>query len=105
MEKIVVTLTQINEKAEKILSDTNSYKLKMQKQLEADIKEYEEKLNEKTAKELEEAANKNNSSFEEKKAAIYRDSQALIDSMEDNYNKNHDTLVNDIFNKVISFEP
>ena len=105
MEKIVDTLTQINEKAEKILSDANGYKLKMQKQLEADIKEYEEKLNEKTAKELEDAASENNRSFEEKKEAIYKESQAMIDSMEDNYNKNHDTLVNDIFNKVIVFEP
>ena len=104
MENIVAVLTQINEKAEKILSDANGCKLNMQKQLEADIKEYEEKLNEKTENELEIAASESNRTFEEKKAAIYKDTDAQIKAMEDNYNKNHDALVDDIFNKVISFE-
>ena len=42
--------------------------------------------------------------MEQKKATIYEDTQAQINAMEDNYNKNHDTLVEDIFNKVITFE-
>ena len=104
MENIVAVLTQINEKAEKILSDANGYKLNMQKQMEVDLVEYEEQLNAKTEKELEAAANEHNLSFEQKKATIYEDTQAQINAMEDNYNKNHDTLVKDIFDKVITFE-
>lgn len=104
MDKIVSVLTQINEKAEKILSDANGCKLDIQKQLEADIKEYEENLMKKTEEELKMAADENSRAFEEKKANIYKDAQSQINAMEDNYNKNHDTMVTEIFDKIISFE-
>lgn len=104
MDKIVAVLTQINEKAEKILSDANSCKLDIQKHLEADIKEYEEKLMAKTEEELKRAASENSRNFEEKKANIYKDTETQIKAMEENYNKNHDAMVNEIFDKIISFE-
>lgn len=104
MENIVNALTQINNKAEKILADAGSCKVNMQKQFTNDIKEYEDELNKKTELELKKVEADNNRAFEDKKNSIYKEAETNIKSMEDNYKKNHDALVEDLFNKVISFE-
>lgn len=104
MENIVAVLTQINEKAEKILSDANGCKVSMQKQMEQDIKSYSDKLDQKTAKTLDRITKESTDSFNAKKSAISKETDASIKSMEDNFNKNHDALVNELFNKVIAFQ-
>ncbi|MDF2609143.1 MAG: hypothetical protein K0R92_617 [Lachnospiraceae bacterium] len=101
MEKVISILYDIEEKANNIIKRVNEEKVRLQEELNQDL----EKLDQTIANEKAEKLNVLKADIDKKlaveKQSLIDDCNKQLDNMEENYGKNHDALVKNIFQELI----
>jgi len=101
MEKIITLLSEIEEKAEKIIENTSVEKEHLHKQFEEDIKLLDEQITNDTNNKLDELRSKINQSIEDEKNKLIEDCNKQLSVLENDFTKHHKTLVDKVFNSII----
>jgi hypothetical protein len=101
MEKVISILYDIEEKANNIIKRVNEEKVRLQEEFNQDL----EKLDQTIANEKAEKLNVLKADIDKKltveKQSLIDDCNKQLDNMEENYGKNHDALVESIFQELI----
>ncbi|ROR22157.1 hypothetical protein EDD66_11639 [Mobilisporobacter senegalensis] len=101
MEKVISLLSEIEEKAAKIIESTSIEKEHLHNQLEKDMKQLDEKIMNDNNKKLEEIKYKINLSLEEERKNLADDCNHQISKLESKFSNNHNELIDEIFHKII----
>lgn len=101
MEKVISLLSEIEEKAAKIIESTSIEKEHLHNQFDIDMKQLDEKIMNDTNRKLNEIKKEVSLSLEEEKKKLMEDCKNQINELEMNFNKNHQELVDRVFNNII----
>lgn len=105
MEKVLNVLsdlTNIDEKAAAIIANTNVEKKELYKQLTDDMKHFDDEISKITEKKLSSSREKLNLEIDEAKKGLLASFERDMSSLESDFQKNHDTYVETVFQKIIS---
>lgn len=101
MNEIITKLNEIEEKAESIISDAQSRKEQLGKQLEADRKEIDRKYDRMEQEMLEQLEQKRNREADAKIKELREMSQAAMDELNASFLLNRDKMAEDILKRII----
>lgn len=101
MNEIITKLNEIEEKAESIISDAQSRKEQLGKQLEADRKEIDRKYDRMEQEMLEQLEQKLNREAEAKIKELREMSQAAMDELNASFLLNRDKMAEEIVKRII----
>lgn len=101
MNEIITKLNEIEEKAESIISDAQSRKEQLGKQLEADRKEIDRKYDRMEQELLEQLEQKRNREAEAKIKELREMSQAAMDELNASFLLNRDKMAEEIVKRII----
>ena len=101
MEQIMKLLSEVEEKATKILNLAEEEKKRLRVQSKQDIEDLDNQLKKFTKEKVDGLRSKNDKELEEGKQALLKECEQSIQRMEDNFNKNHDGLVDQLFHQII----
>lgn len=101
MNEIITKLNEIEEKAESIISDAQSRKEQLGKQLEADRKEIDRKYDRMEREMLEQLEQKRNREAEAKIKELREMSQAAMDELNASFLLNRDKMAEEIVKRII----
>lgn len=101
MNEIITKLNEIEEKAESIISDAQSRKEQLGKQLEADRKEIDRKYDRMEQEMLEQLEQKRNREAEAKIKELREMSQAAMDELNASFLLNRDKMAEEIVKRII----
>lgn len=101
MNEIITKLNEIEEKAESIISDAQSRKEQLGKQLEADRKEIDRKYDRMEQELLEQLEQKRNREAETKIKELREMSQAAMDELNASFLLNRDKMAEEIVKRII----
>lgn len=101
MNEIITKLNEIEEKAESIISDAQSRKEQLGKQLEADRKEIDRKYDRMEQEMLEQLEQKRNREAESKIKELREMSQAAMDELNASFLLNRDKMAEEIVKRII----
>lgn len=101
MNEIITKLNEIEEKAESIISDAQSRKEQLGKQLEADRKEIDRKYDRMEQEMLEQLEQKRNREAEAKIKELRKMSQAAMDELNASFLLNRDKMAEEIVKRII----
>lgn len=102
MEKVINLLNDIEEKATSIVDHTSVEKKALYKQLTKDMEKLDNQISGETQKKLDVIRTKMNQEIEDAKKDLVRTFEEHMNQMEDDYQKNHETYVDSVFQKIIS---
>lgn len=101
MNEIITKLNEIEEKAESIISDAQSRKEQLGKQLEADRKEIDRKYDCMEQEMLEQLEQKRNREADAKIKELREMSQAAMDELNASFLLNRDKMAEEIVKRII----
>lgn len=101
MERIVSVLNDIDDKADKIIAAAASVKASMYEEHLRKVSEYEASLLSETDSKLLEIKKEKETALDQKKQQIDETCSVRLKEMKDNYDQNHDVIVDNIFNRII----
>lgn len=101
MNEIITKLNEIEEKAESIISDAQSRKEQLGKQLEADRKEIDRKYDRMEQEMLEQLEQKRNREADAKIKELRDMSQAAMDELNASFLLNRDKMAEEIVKRII----
>lgn len=101
MNEIITKLNEIEEKAESIISDAQSRKEQLGKQLEADRKEIDRKYDRMEQEMLEQLEQKRNREAEAKIKELREMSRAAMDELNASFLLNRDKMAEEIVKRII----
>lgn len=101
MNEIITKLNEIEEKAESIISDAQSRKEQLGKQLEADRKEIDRKYDRMEQEMLEQLEQKRNREADAKIKELREMSQAAMDELNASFLLNRDKMAEEIVKRII----
>lgn len=105
MEKVLNVLNDLNnidEKAAAIIEHTNVEKKELYKQLTEDMKKLDEEISKVTEKKLSSSRDKLNLEIDEAKKGLLASFEQDMSKLDSDFQKNHDTYVETVFQKIIS---
>lgn len=100
MEKVINRLFEIEEKANRIMENSNVQKQKMYDQLNSDLEKLDHEIKNDTNSKLEILRAKMNDEIAKERQALIDDCNSQINKMEQNFNQNHAVLVDTVFNNI-----
>lgn len=101
MEKVISLLSEIEEKAAKIIESTSIEKEHLHKQFDINIKLLDEQIMSETNKKLDDIKNKINQSLEAERNKLEDDCKYQISKLESDFTNNHNVLVDKVFHNII----
>ena len=101
MEKVINVLYEIEEKANRILNRATEQKHKLYEQLNSDLTELESNITSDTNKKIECMKAKMQYELDTEKAALIKDCEKQVQSLESNFNAKHDDYVESVFQRII----
>lgn len=101
MEKVISLLSEIEEKAVNIIESTATQKEQLYNQFDIDIKLLDDQIMNDTNKKLDEIKHKINQSLNEERKKLIDECNNQISKLEIDFSKNHNTLVDELFHKII----
>lgn len=102
MKNIINQIIEIDAVAQKRLDDANKIKEQYLQELKIKSQEVNEKLEEKTKNRIQKILVTESQFADEQKSNIEKETQKVIERLEETYKTNHEKLEQDIFNNVIS---
>lgn len=103
MEKVIGLLIDIEKKANQIIERANIEKTEMYEENEKAIAEMEAKIAEENNAKIKVIVDQAEKEIELEKQQLIEASNKQLKDHEDNYYKNHDLLVNKVFQSIIEF--
>lgn len=101
MEKVVNKLSEIEAVAVAIMEDANLKKKEISDNMDIKIVEFDKKVDAETATTLSELTKKLQAETEQELSELNSCTQKALDTLEDEYNKNHSVLANKIFSTIV----
>jgi len=101
MDRVVLQLSGIEDEANAVLEKAKEEKTNLYKKLDSDIKKLDNDLLSSTSNKLADLKKKYDKEREDEEKKLKADCDEKIKLIEDNYKKNHDKYINDIFNNII----
>ncbi|MDF2951969.1 MAG: hypothetical protein K0S18_1552 [Anaerocolumna sp.] len=101
MEKVISILYDIEEKANNIIKRVNEEKIKLQEELNHNLKELDQTIAKEKAEKLSALKSDIDQKLAIEKQSLIDDCNRQLNKMEENYTQNHDTLVENIFQEII----
>lgn len=101
MEKVLNLLDEIEKKANAILAHTSVEKTALHDKLMKDMEKLDKEMEAKTNRQLDELRKKMDLEITNEKQHLIESCNKQLEELEVNYHKNHDKLVDEVFNKVI----
>lgn len=101
MEKVLNLLDEIEEKANAILAHTSVEKAALHDQLNKDMEKLDREMEEKTKNQLDELRQKMNKEITNETKLLVESCNKQLEELEHTFQKNHDKLVDVIFQKII----
>lgn len=102
MERIINTLYEIEEKANNIVKRVNEEKIRIQEEFDQNLAELDKNIAAENAKKLSVLKADIDKTLDIEKQSLIDDCNRQLSKMEENYTKNHESLVNTIFQEIIS---
>lgn len=102
MEKIINTLYEIEEKANNIVKRVNEEKIRIQEEFDHALAELDNNIAAEKAEKLSVLKTDIDKTLAIEKQSLIDDCNRQLSKMEENYSKNHEALVNTIFQEIIS---
>lgn len=101
MEKVINVLSEIEDKATTILDRTKEQKQQLYEQLNKDLAKLESDIKAETNAQIDVMQKNMETEISKEKTKLLADCEKEIADLQSAYTKNHDTLVNDIFKKIV----
>jgi site-specific DNA-adenine methylase len=101
MEKVVNKLSEIEAAAVAIMDNANAKKKEISDNMNMKIVEFDKKVDAETADTLAELTQKLQTETEQELSELKTCTQKNLDTLEDEYNKNHSILANNIFRTIV----
>lgn len=101
MEQIMNLLCEVEEKANKILSLAEEEKKQLRLQMDQKIKEFDEETEKGTRSKVEELQMKYEQELKKGESTLLEEYEMTKKEIEENYRKNHDRLVDELFHNII----
>jgi tRNA uridine 5-carbamoylmethylation protein Kti12 len=101
MEKVVNKLSEIEAAAVAIMENANSRKKEISDKTNQDIAAFDKKIDAETTKSLSELKVKLQTETEQELNKLKTSTQQALEALEDEYNKNHSALADEIFRTII----
>ncbi len=101
MEKVISLLFDIERKANQIIERANLEKNDLYEENEKTIKEMESAIAEENNAKINVLVTQAEQDIEKEKQQLIASSEKQLKDLEDNYTKNHDALVNKVFQNLI----
>lgn len=101
MEKVVNKLSEIEAAAVAIMDNANTKKKEISDKMDVKISEFDKKVDAETAQILSELTNRLQSETEQELNELNNCTQKTLDALDDEYNKNHSTIAENILSIII----
>ncbi|PXV85309.1 hypothetical protein C8E03_11818 [Lachnotalea glycerini] len=101
MEKVVNKLSEIEAAAVTIMESANSRKKEISDSMDVKITEFDKKIDAETSQTLSELTQKLQADTEHELNELKINTQKALDALDEEYNKNHSAIANQIFNTII----
>lgn len=101
MEQVMNLLSEVEEKATKILNLAEEEKKRLRVKSIQDMEDLDKQIKEATKEKLDALRSKNDKELLEGKQSLMEECQKSIQRMEDNYKDNHKKIVDQIFHQII----
>ncbi len=101
MEKVVNKLSEIESAAVAIMENANAKKKDISDKMDLKIIEFDKKVDAETANTLSELTKRLQAETEQELSELKLCTQKTLDALEDEYNKNHSNLANNIFKMIV----
>ena len=101
MEKVITVLSEIEDKATKILDRTKDQKQQLYKQLNRDIAKLEQEIRTETNTKLARLQETMDTEIEEEKRTLLENCEEELVSLDTTFHANHEALVEEIFARII----
>lgn len=101
MEKVITVLSEIEDKATKILDRTKDQKQQLYKQLNRDIAKLEQEIRTETNTKLARLQETMNAEIEEEKRTLLENCEEELVSLDTTFQANHEALAEEIFARII----
>ena len=102
MEQVLSKLCEIEITAEKIMEDISAKKLALTEEMEQASREFDETLQQQTSARVNRIRQQLEADKEQQLAALRTDTQTQIASVKTYYEQNQDSLVKEIFEKILN---
>lgn len=101
MEKVLNYLSEIEDKANKIIEHAEEEKVLLHQELDQRISSLEQSIADENKKKLEVLKKQINQELEKEVQVLKEDSKKQLVDLENYYTSNHDSLVNKVFQNII----
>ncbi len=101
MEKVITVLSEIEDKATKILDRTKDQKQQLYEQLNRDIAKLEQEIRTETNTKLARLQETMDTEIEEEKRALLKNCEEELVSLDTAFQTNHEALAEEIFARII----
>lgn len=101
MEQVLSKLSEIETHAQQIMEDTAQKKIELTEEMEKNSKAFDSVLARETSEKVALIRQKLEADKEQQLAALRTDTEAQLASMKAYYEQNHDSLVQEIFDKIL----
>lgn len=101
MEKVISLLSEIEEKASKIIESASMEKENLHSKLKEDLEHLDRQITSDTDKKLDEIKEKISLSLKEEEKKLADDCDSQIDQLERKYTDEHNRIVDKIFHNII----
>ncbi len=101
MEKVINVLSEIEDKASKILDRTQDQKQQLYEQLNKDLAKLETDIKADTTAKIDAVQKDMELDIASERKKLLADCQHQIDDLQQSYEKNHDQLVDSIFQSIL----
>lgn len=101
MEKVINVLSEIEDKASKILDRTQDQKKQLYEQLNKDLAKLENDIKADTASRIDAMQKEMELDISRERQNLLNDCKEHINSLQTNYEKQHDVLVDQIFHSIL----
>ena len=101
MEKVITVLSEIEDKATKILDRTKDQKQQLYEQLNRDIAKLEQEIRTETNTKLARLQETMNAEIEEEKRTLLENCEEELVSLDTAFQTNHEALAEEIFARII----
>ncbi|MDO5518884.1 MAG: hypothetical protein Q4G58_00180 [bacterium] len=101
MEKVINVLSEIEDKATTILDRTQDQKQQLYEQLNKDLAKLDSDIKADTVSQIDTMQKEMEQDIEKERLTLISDCKQQISSLQQTFDKDHDTLVNKVFTKII----
>ena len=102
MEKVINLLYEIEEKADKILNRTSDDKAKLNNELNAKIKAFDEELEKETTRKLGNLRHQMDAEVSNELAQLKQNTTSHLENLEKNFKEHGNDYADEIFNRIIT---